>query len=182
MFLRAFTFAIVGALVLSYSATAQQASGAYQFRPSQNAKVQNKVRKATAAMKKAESSVDRADAKEKLKTALGEDYDLRLKDYEKFLDKMEKQLVEMREKLDRKRAAKTAMIELRMQVLEAEADDLGWPSQLNANRPSFNTAFPQFQNQNGNLDPFAQNQRAVIRWEPAQVQETITELIEDDGN
>lgn len=89
---------------------------------------QKKVSEAIVALRKAESDRDRGDARTELASALGEQYDSRMDAYEKHLEEMEKQLNEMRDKLARRRRAKSEMIDLRIQVLEAEADDLGWPS------------------------------------------------------
>ena len=94
----------------------------------------NKIQEATKAMRQAESSSERAEAKDKLVALLSEDYDSRLSDYEEHLEDLEKQLDEMRAKLKKRRQAKDDMIDLRIKVLEAEADDLGWPTRVRRGR------------------------------------------------
>lgn len=92
------------------------------------------IEKAAKAMRQAESSSERSEAKDKLVALLSEDYDSRLKEYEDYLEDLEKQLDEMRGKLKKRRQAKEDMIDLRIKVLEAEADDLGWPSRVRRSR------------------------------------------------
>lgn len=93
---------------------------------------EKKIKEAAKALRQAETDQDRADAKATLADLLGADYDSRLADYEAHLEKLEDQLSEMRGKLAKRRDAKSKMIELRIQVLEAEADDLGWPTRMNS--------------------------------------------------
>ena len=64
----------------------------------------------------------------KLTQLLEQDYEARLADYQKDLDQLDEKLKSMKEKLERKRNAKADMIKLRIEVLKAEAGDLGWPS------------------------------------------------------
>lgn len=90
--------------------------------------IQNKVNEAKSNLKNADNSEDRAEARDALAAALAEDYDARLDQYEAEIKRMEEELKAMRKKLDRRRSAKAEMIQLRMQLLEAEADDLGWPA------------------------------------------------------
>lgn len=90
--------------------------------------LRSRIRNATEQMRNAESSSDRTKAQDELREALAEDYDIRMKAYEEYLDKLEEQLAEMRAKLQRRRDAKSDMVDLRIKVLAAEADDLGWPS------------------------------------------------------
>ncbi|MFK7770162.1 MAG: hypothetical protein AB8B55_23330 [Mariniblastus sp.] len=90
--------------------------------------LRNRIQIATQQLKAADSD-SRAEAKKQLQDALSEEYDSLLSDYDKNLQRLADQLAEMQDKLDKRRAAKEDMIKLRMQVLEAEADDLGWPGQ-----------------------------------------------------
>lgn len=90
--------------------------------------LRNRISTATELMRNAESESDRTKAQEELRTALAEDYDARLNLYQSHLDQLESQLADMRAKLKRRREAKNDMVELRIQVLAAEANDLGWPS------------------------------------------------------
>lgn len=94
----------------------------------------SKIQAAAKELRQAESSSERSEAKDKLMGLLSEDYDSRLKEYEEYLDGLEKQLEEMRGKLRKRRQAKDDMIDLRIKVLEAEADDLGWPTRMRGSR------------------------------------------------
>ncbi len=125
------TQSIEGQRAISY---AQQSgitseSTFFQDSPEQNLarELRNRVRNATEQLRNAESSEDREQAQEELRGALSADYDARMTAYASYLDKLEERLDEMKKKLNRRRDAKKDMVELRIQVLEAEADDLGWP-------------------------------------------------------
>lgn len=101
--------------------------------------VDAEIRRAAEQLRTAESSSERQEAEESLRRLLSDDYDNRLNDYEKYLDQLEQRLSEMRSKLTRRREAKSKMIDLRIKVLEAEADDLGWPSRV-SNYPKANVS------------------------------------------
>lgn len=88
------------------------------------------IKEAARALRQGITSEEQEAAKATLAELLGADYDSRLADYEKHLEKLEKQLAVMRGKLEKRREAKAKMIELRIEVLKAEADDLGWPSRM----------------------------------------------------
>ena len=94
--------------------------------------VDRKILEAAKMLRQADSSEEQAKAREALVDLLAADYDSRLADYEKYLEDLENQLSEMREKLAKRRGAKSKMIDLRIKVLEAEADELGWPSRMNS--------------------------------------------------
>ena len=81
-------------------------------------------------LRQSKSSQQRLEAKDKLAAHLSEDYDSRLEGYEKYLLQLEEKLAEMRRKLEKRREAKAEMIQLRIKVLEAEAEDLGWPERV----------------------------------------------------
>ena len=112
--------------------------------------IQVNVRTAMAALKNSDGE-SREDAKQDLQKALGEEYDMLLADYDKNLDRLAKQLAEMQEKLNRRKAAKDDMIRLRLQVLEAQADDLGWPGQSNGTFPTRAFGFNSNHNHFGNM-------------------------------
>ena len=79
--------------------------------------------------KEAESETDKADARAKLRELLNGEYD-RLMEFEaQELKKLEQRLAELREQLDRRRAAKAKMVDLRLETLVSEAEGFGWPSQ-----------------------------------------------------
>ncbi len=78
-------------------------------------------------LKKAETEGDRKDAEANLKDALGKEYDQRLDAYAKYLDDLEAKLDAMKSKLEKRRDAKSEMVRLRVEVIKAESNDLGWP-------------------------------------------------------
>ena len=80
------------------------------------------------AMRTAKTDDERKKAEQKLRGLLDKEYDERIAGYEKYLNEMEAKLKEMRNRLQRRRSAKSDMIDLRIKVLAAEADDLGWPA------------------------------------------------------
>jgi hypothetical protein len=86
-----------------------------------------KIAKALAAWKKAESESDRDDAREALHDALVEEYDSALEGYEKYLDDLSKRLEELREQVSERRSAKDKLVDLRLEMLINEAQGLGWP-------------------------------------------------------
>ncbi len=89
---------------------------------------QDAVNTALNALKSAEDDAAKRTAESDLRKALEADYDARLEGYEKHLDQLETELAKMRDQLQKRKMAKSEMVALRMQVLQAEADDLGWPS------------------------------------------------------
>lgn len=99
---------------------------------SQQRSAEEAIKKAARSLRTAESTDDKKAAEKTLRDLLSKDYDSRLAGYEKHLDEMEAKLKEMRTKLKRRRDAKSEMIDLRVKVLEAEADDLGWPARTNS--------------------------------------------------
>jgi chromosome segregation ATPase len=102
--------------------------------------LEQSTKEAAKDLRQSKSRDEKDAARGKLVELLGEDYDARLAEYEKYLDELEERLVSMRDKLAKRRDAKEKMIELRIEVLKAEADDLGWPSRMNR---SWGSGFPR---------------------------------------
>ena len=94
--------------------------------------VDKKIEEAARSFRQAKPA-EREQAEEQLRNLLSDDYDDRLASYDEYLGELEKQIDEMRIKLEKRRRAKPEMIDLRVQVLEAEADDLGWPTRMSKN-------------------------------------------------
>lgn len=105
---------------------------------SEQRELDREIEDAAKALRQAEDRTEREDAKESLVELLSKDYDDRLAGYQASIDELEEKLSEMKDKLERRRRAKNEMIDLRIQVLEAEAEDLGWPARVNSGR------LPQF--------------------------------------
>jgi len=74
-----------------------------------------------------------------LQLALSVQYDQRMAQYEEHLGRLESQLQEMRQQLERRRSARDAMVDLRLQTIRAQANNLGWPSgsKNSGNLPGF---------------------------------------------
>lgn len=94
-----------------------------------------KIAEAAKAVRQAKSEANRSTAISTLTELLRGDYDARLDGYEEYLNQLEAKLVEMRSKLKKRREAKDEMIKLRVKVLEAEAEDLGWPARMSGRLP-----------------------------------------------
>ena len=92
--------------------------------------LRNRIAMATGKLKSATGEDERNAAKSELSIALSDDYDARMDEYQVYLDDLESKLAEMKAKLQRRRQAKDDMVRLRLQVVEAEADELGWPTSL----------------------------------------------------
>ena len=103
---------------------------------SEQRKTDGKIAEAAKAVRQAKSEDERSKTTEKLTTLLSDDYDDRLEGYDEYLNQLEEKLVEMRSKLQKRREAKDQMIKLRIKVLEAEAEDLGWPERMSGRFPS----------------------------------------------
>lgn len=97
------------------------------------------IGEAAKALRQADTSADRADAEAKLEELLSSDYDDRLKGYDDYLNELEEKVTKMRSQLQKRRDAKAEMIQLRIQVLESEAEDLGWPQRMKRSAASWRT-------------------------------------------
>ena len=95
----------------------------------------NETVKAVQAFKAAESEEAKSTAKAELRKALVADYENKMDQYDAHLEKLEKELEAMRERLSRRRAAKEDMVDLKLKETIANADGLGWPSGPNSMNP-----------------------------------------------
>ena len=92
----------------------------------------NETATAVQAFKAAESEEAKSTAKAELRKALVADYENKMDQYDAHLEKLEKELEAMRERLARRRAAQEDMVDLKLKETIANADGLGWPSGPNA--------------------------------------------------
>ncbi len=92
----------------------------------------NETATAVQAFKAAESEEAKSTAKAELRKALVADYENKMDQYDAHLEKLEKELEAMRERLSRRRAAKEDMVDLKLKETIANADGLGWPSGPNS--------------------------------------------------
>ena len=88
----------------------------------------SRLREAMDALRQAEDSESKAEAREQLRTALSEQYDQYIEAQREQLDSMAKRLQSLREQLDKREAAKERLVDLRLEMLENEANGLSWPS------------------------------------------------------
>lgn len=107
----------------------------YARDPQQMAKFQEAMN----AYKEAESESDKSAAKKTLHDLLSEQYDNSLSRYEEHLNDLEKKIESMREQLARRRNAKEAVVDLKLDMVISEADGLGWPDDGGAS----NLFFPE---------------------------------------
>lgn len=98
------------------------------------------VQAAMEAYRRAESEEDRSEAKGKLHETLAEEYDMLLKGHEEHLEQLATRLETLREQLEKRRAARDEMVDLRLQSMISEADGLGWPTQSRGNPGGFDWA------------------------------------------
>lgn len=75
----------------------------------------------------ASDSDARAESKDEIQKALGEQYDAYLEEQEQQLDAMEKKLAELRDQLKQRSAAKQKMVDLKFEMVLAQLEGLGWP-------------------------------------------------------
>ena len=87
-----------------------------------------KTQEALAKLKAAKSDDDKAEAREELQAALGDEFDEFLKHQSDELERMEKKLSNLRDQLDKRRDAKDEVISLRVKTIENEVNGLGWPT------------------------------------------------------
>ena len=97
--------------------------------------------------KQAEEASDKEDIVDELRKQLKEAYDASLASHEKNLEQMEAKLKKLREQLDKRRAAKNKIVDLRIEVLVNEAEGLGWPDKRSSR--FFNSTNLDFGNING---------------------------------
>jgi hypothetical protein len=116
-------------------------SGGSSFNPLivRPASSQDKIKSMLKVLESTDNTSDKNAIEQEIKQLLNEQYDQKMKVYEKQLAELESKLEKMRSQLQRRRDAKADMVDLRMKVLMAEADDLGWPSDVKSGR--FSAAF-----------------------------------------
>ncbi len=82
----------------------------------------------------ADSDSDKSEARAKLRGLLEEEYDRLMEDEANELERLEQRLVDLREQLVRRRAAKAKMVDLRLETLVNEAEGFGWPGERSRGR------------------------------------------------
>lgn len=88
----------------------------------------DRTRKAMQKLQNAESNDDKEEARADLKEALAEEFDEYLDHQKKELERMEEKLNKLRDQWSKRRDAKDDLVARRLQMLEDEAEGLGWPS------------------------------------------------------
>ena len=81
------------------------------------------------AYRNAESDEDRNAAKSEIQKELDTQYDDFIDQQGKQVDGLESRLAKLNEQLQKRREAKSRMVELKLQMVISQADGLGWPDQ-----------------------------------------------------
>ncbi|HMP78330.1 MAG TPA: hypothetical protein PKD54_02650 [Pirellulaceae bacterium] len=81
------------------------------------------------AYKRAETSEQKAEAREHIRLELEQQYDSFMEDREKEITQLEVRIAKLRDQLARRREAKSRMVELKLEMVVSQADGLGWPEQ-----------------------------------------------------
>lgn len=88
----------------------------------------NDLQKALRAFASAESDDDKSGAKKKVKSELEKQYDAFLERDQARVDKLFDRLKKLEEQLEKRKAAKDRLVELKLEMLISQAEGLGWPS------------------------------------------------------
>ncbi len=130
----------------------------YSFQQNENRQEWDDAMKA---LRDADSESTKADAKNKIEELLTAQYDESLNNYDKYLEELSSKIAEMKTQVEKRRAARDEMVQLKLQMVVSEADGLGWPDDRQG------PAFPSMhiQNEWGNgrnpSDPFGWRQEAT---------------------
>jgi hypothetical protein len=88
--------------------------------------LQNQSMQLAQQMAKAENDDDKRELRKKLTQVLEQLFDAHLKEQQKDLDDLEKQVARLKKLLSKRREAKEAIVERRLEQLVQEAEGLGW--------------------------------------------------------
>lgn len=78
-------------------------------------------------IKSAEDDEARQEAIDQARAALEKHYDQYVDGYEKQVSQMEERVAKLRDQLDKRKAAKERLVEMKLEMLTSQADGLGWP-------------------------------------------------------
>ncbi|MEM9656987.1 MAG: hypothetical protein AAF961_01375 [Planctomycetota bacterium] len=87
----------------------------------------SRLRTAAEGRSDAEIDQDLSAAREEIRTTLDRIYTARLDAYDDHIEALQKRLRKMKQHVDKRRDAKEEMVSLRMKMIEANANGLGWP-------------------------------------------------------
>lgn len=96
--------------------------------------------------KDAESDADREDAAEEIRDELGKQYDQFLADNEKQIEELQARIERLRDQLDRRREAKSKMVDLEFERVINASEGLIWPEGSRRRRARGINVFSQGQN------------------------------------
>lgn len=85
------------------------------------------------ALREADSESAKTDAKNKIEELLTAQYNESLDSYDKYLEELSEKIAEMKKQVEKRRAARDEMVQLKLLMVVSEAEGLGWPDQ----RPGF---------------------------------------------
>ena len=88
--------------------------------------VEREIRDLARTLREGEDNEKKAEAKQRLRTALGEVFDMQMTQREREIEAMQKRLEEYRGILEKRRANKEAIIESRLKDMAGENDGMRW--------------------------------------------------------
>lgn len=119
---------------------------------------QSPMAAAIAALKSAKTDEQKAAAKEKVKIELEKQYDAFLAKDQTRVDQLFDRLKKLEEQLEKRKAAKDRLVELKLEMMVSQAEGLGWPTDNNQNfapRQSLPMIPPPFSNNLNNQRPLS---------------------------
>jgi hypothetical protein len=103
-----------------------QLAGHLDWHPAKAAQLHSQSVKLAKQYAKAEKEDEKKDIRKKLADVLGEQFDLQMKQQQKELEDLEKQVANLKTMLKKRVDAKSAIVDRRIDQLAQEAEGLGW--------------------------------------------------------
>jgi hypothetical protein len=110
---------------------------------------------AVRALAQASSDDEKEKAKKQLKSELEKQYDEFLKKDQARVDQLFDRLKKLEEQLEKRKAAKERLVELKLELMVSEAEGLGWPTQNSAplNAPRVSDPFSRVRQNTNDFGP-----------------------------
>lgn len=105
-----------------------------KYQSIENAELATAYRQAYQAYQAAADDAAKGKASAELKANLEKQYDLFVEGQSKQVEELEARLAKLKEQLDKRRAAKERVVELKLQLVLSQADGLGFPESSSANQ------------------------------------------------
>ncbi|MFN7573730.1 MAG: hypothetical protein ACK5SA_01590 [Planctomycetota bacterium] len=116
----------------------ENGSWVLKYQPIENAELATAYRQAYQAYQAAADDAAKSKASADLKANLEKRYDLFVEGQSKQVEELEARLAKLKEQLDKRRAAKERVVELKLQMVLSQADGLGFPESGSANQAIVN--------------------------------------------